>query len=849
MEDFLTKQLNLLESEHKAEVQQSLDNRSRLSTKYLESEGVCLTKLKVLKLKTGLFGKVLVSVGKEHTLLPSHKLTPGDTVGVYTVNPANPEATGVVYKVKPSKVTVSFQEFSVQEEKCGVILLANDVTYRKQKQAIEALRSLKEDSWAFELKEALMHERQPRLLQDSGNLAEFSFPLNSTQRRAVATSFTWKDLGVIHGPPGTGKTTTVVELILQATARGLKVLATAPSNIAVDNMVERLGGKVKVCRVGHPARLMESTMKYSLDNLVKSTQQQKFSSEALKEIEKIQRNILKNKGNSRENRSLMRELRSEVKERQKLAVTEVLDACRVVLATNVSASSKFLQEYAKQIKGFDLVVIDEAAQALEASCWIPILLGKKLILAGDHKQLPPTILSKDSQELSVTLMERVAEAYSEFCVMLDVQYRMNSLIMNWSNSEFYSNQLEAHESVANHTVESYPPLMLVDTAGKNLTETSGVSKCNKGEAEIVKGLVEELKQAGVSEIGIITPYNAQVELLKSILKEEVSSVDGFQGREKEVIIITLVRSNPQREVGFLVDYRRLNVAVTRAKKLLCVVMDTDTIGSSESPQFLKSLVRYMREQSEFRSPEFFELGFIEVKNTKEAPETKPKKKKHKKKNQPQEVTQKTLKLEEDTLRLEQEKLNKILQEVNSFASSSSTEVYRTPNLSAEKRSKVHELCKNLNLFHQTKGSGKKKSISVSKVPFESKSSVQFEALSDLSSEEEESKQPLTSTKLQKQVTKQHEDEDKLLEDLIQKNKHCSKQGCTKLIGTIKVNCKHCRGVFCMGHGQAEAHGCNSAARLAAQNAPSKPPKKLSIAEKNYLKKKVQDKLHKGKKKK
>jgi predicted DNA helicase len=273
------------------------------------------------------------------------------------------------------------------------------------------------------------------------------------------------------------------------------------------------------------------------------------------------------------------------------------------------------------------VIIDEAAQALEVACWIPLLKGTRCILAGDHLQLPPTIQSVEAEKkgLGRTLFERLAELYGdEVTSMLTVQYRMHQLIMDWSSKELYNSKVKAHPSVAAHmlydledvkrTSSTEPTLLLIDTAGCDMDEKKDEedSTLNEGESEVAMAHAKRLVQSGVlpSDIGIITPYAAQVVLLKMLrnkensLKDiEISTVDGFQGREKEAIIISMVRSNSKQEVGFLSDRRRMNVAVTRARRQCCIVCDTDTVSSDG---FLKRLVEYFQEHGAYQSASEYE---------------------------------------------------------------------------------------------------------------------------------------------------------------------------------------------------------------------------------------------------
>ncbi|XP_028515203.1 DNA-binding protein SMUBP-2 [Exaiptasia diaphana] len=357
------------------------------------------------------------------------------------------------------------------------------------------------------------------------------------------------------------------------------VLACAPSNIAVDNLVEKLAkNKAKVVRLGHPARLLSSIQHYSLDAILTASDSTSIIQDVRKDIDKALSKSRKSKEPS-ERRHLRQEiktLRKELRQREEKAMKEVLIGAEVVLATNTSAGNdgplgRLPMDH------FDLVVIDEAAQALEASCWIPLLRAPRCILSGDHHQLPPTIVSPEAAKkgLDVTLMERVVKQYDDKVVrMLTTQYRMHESIMKWSSEQLYNNQLKADSSVQHHLLKDLPnvqeteettiPLLLIDTTGCDVMELEvedELSKGNEGEADIVATHVTALINAGLDarDIAVIAPYNLQVELLRKRLSHvfpslEIKSVDGFQGREKEAVIISLVRSNKQGTTTILTKF-------------------------------------------------------------------------------------------------------------------------------------------------------------------------------------------------------------------------------------------------------------------------------------------------------
>ncbi|XP_058545926.1 DNA-binding protein SMUBP-2 isoform X3 [Neofelis nebulosa] len=563
VESFVSKQLDLLELERDAEVEERRSWQENVSLKELQSRGVCLLKLQVSSQRTGLYGRLLVTFEPRRCAsamaLPSNSFTSGDIVGLY--DEGGQLATGILTRIMQRSVTVAFDEshdfqLSLDRERAYRLLkLANDVTYKRLKKALITLKKYHSGP-ATSLIEVVFGGSPPSPASETQPLPFCNTSLDASQKEAVSFALSQKELAIIHGPPGTGKTTTVVEIILQAVRRGLK-----------------------------------------LKN--RQTQDKREKSSFWNEIKL---------------------LRKELKEREEAAMLESLRSAAVVLATNTGASPdgplKLLPD-----GHFDVVVIDECAQALEASCWIPLLKAGKCILAGDHKQLPPTIVSPKAAAagLARSLMERLAAEQGAGAVRtLTVQYRMHRAIMQWASEALYHGRLAAHPSVAGHLLRDLPgvaatedtgiPLLLVDTAGCGLfelEEEDDQSKGNPGEVRLVSLHVQALVEAGVraSDIAVITPYNLQVDLLRQSLAHrhpelEIKSVDGFQGREKEAVVLSFVRSNRKGEVGFLAEDRRINVAVTRARRHVAVVCDSRTVNNHA---FLKTLVDHFTEHGEVRT--------------------------------------------------------------------------------------------------------------------------------------------------------------------------------------------------------------------------------------------------------
>eukprot|EP00850_Spirogloea_muscicola_P021982 SM000270S10379 [mRNA] locus=s270:124164:128532:- [translate_table: standard] len=664
VESFVRSMVKLLALEKDAELAASAEAAELVKPETAQRRGRTLLNLKCVDSAPGLFGKTLLVLEPNRgDILPPHKFTPHDVVAL---KPSKAEASspalgqGVVYRLKDASITIAMDDIPEEglDHPIRLEKLANDVTYKRMKDTLAELSRGVRQGPAAELVPTLFGTRLPTFAKLPANVKFFNQQLDHSQQAAVAKALSANDVFLLHGPPGTGKTTAVVEIILQEVSRGHKVLACAASNIAVDNLVERLAvQKVKLVRLGHPARLLPQVLECSLDAQVLRSDNSALANDVRKEMKQLGDKLLKTR-DRREKGSLRQDLRRLAKEerkRQQQAVAELIKNSTVVLTTLTGALSHSLHETI-----FDVVIIDEAAQALEAASWIALLKGRRCVFAGDHLQLPPTVKSAEAerQGLAVTLFERLSASFGDTITsLLTVQYRMNEGIMRWSWEALYGGKLyievwglliklevylfnlraqsthvpeltvghmkfscETHSIVAGHklldlegvsqlaTCEA--TLVLVDTAGCDMEETreeEGDSTKNDGEAQVVIAYAERLIDAGVAaaSIGIITPYSAQVGCLKelrgskqALAPVEVSTVDGFQGREKEAIIISMVRSNERGEVGFLAEKRRMNVAVTRARRQCCIVCDSDTV---QHDVFLKDTIEYFEANGELLS--------------------------------------------------------------------------------------------------------------------------------------------------------------------------------------------------------------------------------------------------------
>jgi len=630
----------LVELERVEQMRQQEQEMRRLSGREREAKGRAFLELRGKSQDLGLGGKHLVRFRKQVTgqPLPESEIEVGDLVLVSTAD-GNPwdedNPMGTVAEKTAHSITVAFDEPPpgfVYRKDLRIDLFINDITFQRMIEAVQRFKRLPRAR-----KETLLGLASPQFAPITA-IAFCNQQLNESQEEAVLQCLAARDFFLIHGPPGTGKTITCIEVVLQLVRRGYRILAAADSNVAVDNLVERLDtAGVNVVRVGHPARVIPSLRDRSLDYLVQDDPDYKkaqelraramevkasmdrgvvpemrwrrgLSNEAIIELAEQGRSVrgipvAKLKGMQKwlTVKQQIDKLFAMARDLEELAINRVIRDADVVCTTNSTAGSEIL----RGVK-FDVAVIDEATQSTEPSALIPVLKAKRFIMAGDHKQLPPTVLNEAAAwgSLSRSLFERLLQAYGDrIRAMLEVQYRMNEEIEAFPNQEFYQGKLRAFDAVRGRTLrelipaskdavleaDDLVPFLFLDTQGREpyreRTRTGSTSKENPGEARLVRGIAEHLLELGLQpeEIAIISPYDDQVSLMKALLRVEgleIKTVDGFQGREKEAVIVSFVRSNERGEIGFLSDLRRLNVSITRAKRKLVCIGDATTLERS-----------------------------------------------------------------------------------------------------------------------------------------------------------------------------------------------------------------------------------------------------------------------------
>lgn len=620
----------LLKNEKEEDLKQYNEKIQSTSLHERRKKGVCWYPVDADRSAYDVGERLMIKVSIHKDLLISNSFQSGKSITLFSNDGGQTNKTepirGIVNTVRENEMWITLNcnslPYWISNGNLGVQLMFDDNSYHEMNKAITTLLTT-EDSRTQDLLHIILGNRQAKFLQSKP--VHYS-ELNKSQNQALNNVLSAKDIAIIHGPPGTGKTTTLVYSIIETLRSETQVLVCAPSNAAADLLVEKLTEQqVRVLRVGNPARITSKVLDNTLDVLITKHSNYKTLKSLRKRSEEYQakgRKYKRNFGNTeRQQRNMLlaeaRKMRNEADSLLDFIISDIFNSTRVLVSTLVGANNRHMQRMQ-----FSTVFIDEAAQGLEPAAWIPVIKANKVVFAGDHQQLPPTIKSFEAAKsgLSTTLFEK-AITRNKVDVLLIEQYRMNETIMHFSGKVFYSNRLIANSLVAKWKVFAQDmPLEFIDTAGCGFFEQhnqENKSIKNPEEAHILfihfqkylHLLTDNAAHQALSDVGIISPYRAQLEVMNEELKNfnldeetkakiNINTIDSFQGQERDVIYISLVRSNEKGEIGFLSDTRRMNVAMTRARKKLVIVGDSATI--SQHP-FYNSFLDYVNQIEAYRS--------------------------------------------------------------------------------------------------------------------------------------------------------------------------------------------------------------------------------------------------------
>lgn len=618
--DTLQRQIN---AEKKAEIEQYQALIQQKSLKERRTEGLAWYPVSVLKVGFTLGNKIFV-VLENPTPRRYSSFKSGQMVKFSCLHPNEQDATltGTInYIVRDIKMKVILntedKPFWLEKEPLSIELMYDEKSYDEMNKALKKL--VQEDSGKRrELLSVLLNKVSAQAEAHSIDLANLNPPQNSAVGQMLGNSV----LSLVHGPPGTGKTTTLIEGIRLMAKTNKQILVTAPSNAAVDLLALRAYQKgLRVVRIGNISRVEEEVLELTLERQMAAHPDSKKikkikieAAEARRMASKYKRNFdAQARAERKEMYQQARELMDWARQLEDRIVLEILSSAQVICTTLVGAASSVLEGF-----HFETVCIDEAAQSPEAACWIPMLKADRIVLAGDPYQLPPTVKSNEAKALGMekTLLERLISEQKEVVTLLTIQYRMHDAIMAFSNQQFYGGQLRAHASVGAAVIagDLFLPIEFIDTAGSGFEEkqaTGNKSYYNLDEITILQEHLyqfsTQIREMTPPTVGIIAPYKEQVIRMEEIIQEDsrlsgleisVNTIDGFQGQERDIIYISLVRSNENAVIGFLKEYRRMNVALTRARKKLVIIGDSATIGADA---FYNNLLETVEQKGSYRT--------------------------------------------------------------------------------------------------------------------------------------------------------------------------------------------------------------------------------------------------------
>lgn len=643
----------LLELEYAYEKEQFKQQTETVGINKKIRQGLCWYPLSIGKSYYNSLNQFVVEIRRTEQTDIEHNFEPGKPVCFFTMDASGTQKgrfqegqihymnfTGNVSFVDEDRMVITLPSSEMlssllQAERLGVQLYLDETTYRLMFEAIDHVCSAK-NGRIIDLREILLG----RAPAETYKFMPVRFPwLNTSQEAAVNEVLRAKDVAIVHGPPGTGKTTTLVEAIYETLRRESQVMVCAQSNMAVDWIAEKLTDRgISVMRIGNPSRVNDKMLSFTYERMFESHP----SYPQLWSIRKAIRDLYnqKNKGDRDTFHQKISRLRDRASELEFAINTNLFNQARVIACTLTGSANRVLTGMT-----FSTLFIDEAAQALEAACWIAIQKAGRVILAGDHCQLPPTIKNPAALKggLEQTLMETIARNKPQTVSLLKTQYRMNEAIMRFSSNWFYHGEVESAPQVKYRSILDWDsPMEWIDTsdeqqinhylidasfspakdeteaASNRFNETSHSdtqSRANPEEAvltlQILKNYFEKIGKHRLLEekidTGIISPYKAQVQLLRSLIRKDayfkpfrslisINTVDGFQGQERDIILISMVRSNEEGQIGFLRDLRRMNVAITRARMKLIVIGNSQTLCQN---RFYDSLKQYIEQVNSY----------------------------------------------------------------------------------------------------------------------------------------------------------------------------------------------------------------------------------------------------------
>jgi ATP-dependent RNA/DNA helicase IGHMBP2 len=633
---------SLLKLEQEEDLAQFKLKNAKATIQERQQRGLTWYPVTITSEDVGFGGKVVLELERPAGQQGLHLFQVGKNAALFGNIPGRsatdrPTLSGVITSVRRNKLMLTtskedLPDWVTEGGKLGIDLTFDEVSYREMDYALGKVMGAFGDRLA-DLRDILLGAKPARFRDEKADDLFYPSPLNESQLAAVRHVQAAQDVAIIHGPPGTGKTTTLVQAILETIRRERRVLVCAPSNTAVDLLTEKLAERgVNVIRMGNPSRVSDLLLEHTLDAQVMAHKRYGELRSMRQTAEQYREEASKHVRNfgweEREHRRHLKEeakaLHQEADGLERYITEDLLDQVQVITCTLVGASNRNIRHLT-----YETVFIDEAAQALEPGCWIPIAKAQRVVLAGDHQQLPPTVKSDRAGALRETLFEKAINRQPEASRMLVVQYRMHEQIMQFSSEQFYDGRLVAAPTVAHAGLDAYDlqfapdlPVEFLDTAGfgmQEITIPESRSTANPEEADLLlKRLAQLLEAYDQAEheddplsIGVIAPYRAQINYLKDAAEENdelsglllhrqlsVGTVDSFQGQERDIIAISLTRSNSQGEIGFLSDVRRMNVAMTRARKKLLLIGDSSTLGAHP---FYKAFLDYVERVGGYRT--------------------------------------------------------------------------------------------------------------------------------------------------------------------------------------------------------------------------------------------------------